>query len=144
MARGSYGAWPARSADFAVIRDVAVEILEADGYRVSKRRVTEQEVKVEGIRGSKALASLVQMLPFGPLLGFGTRVRATVRGRASLTDGDTDCRLAVRCAPIMELDSMEEEFHSSQGRLERVGDHAQARRCFGRLVDALKRARLIG
>lgn len=144
MARGSYGAWPARSADFEAIRDVAVEILESEGYHVNRRRITDHDVKVEGIHGSKALASLVQAIPFASLFGFGTRVRATIHGRTSLDEGDTDCRLAVRCAPIMELDSMEEEFHTSQDALERVGDHAQARRCFGRLVDALKRARLIG
>lgn len=143
MARGSYGAWSVRSTDFDAIRDVAVEILEAEGYRVSKRRVTDHEVKVEGIRGSKTLASLVNMVPLASLFGFGTRVRATLRVRASLTEADTDYRLAVRCAPIMEMDSMEEELYSSQDRVERVGDDLQARRCFVRLVDALRHAHLI-
>lgn len=143
MARGSYGAWAVRSADFREIRDIVVSVLEAEGYHVGRRRVTEHDVKVEGIRGSKMLASLVQMIPLAGLFGFGSRVKATVHCRTSLTEAESASRLAVRCAPVQELDSMEEEYLQSQDRMERVGDDRQAGRCFQRLVEALRRAHVL-
>lgn len=139
MARGSYGAWSVASADFREIRDLVVEVMEAEGFHVRRRRITDHDVKVEGIRGSQWLATLGGMLPLGGLLGVGSRVKAVVHCRRSLTESETQCRLAVRCAPVEEMDALEEEYPHSQDRLERIGDSVKARRVFECLVGALQR-----
>ena len=128
---------------FNTVRDAAVAVLEDLGYRVNRRSVSERQVRVQGIRGSKLLARLGQMLPFGTLLGIGSRVKATVLCRRSLTEGDPDLHLSVRCAPVEEWDSLEESLHHSQDHVERVGDNQAAAQCFRRLVGALRRRRVI-
>ena len=143
MARGSYGAWTIADVPFTTIRDIAIAVLEDEGYKVSRRSVSDKQVRVQGIRGSKLLAHLGQALPFGGLLGIGSRVKATVLCRRSLTAGDPDLSLTVRCAPVEEWDSLEESLHNSQGHTERIGDNAAARRCFKRLVRELHRRAVI-
>jgi len=143
MAHGSYGAWSVAPIDFRVLRDLVVEVLEHEGYHVQRRRITDRDVKVVGIHGSKLFAHLGQSLPFGALLGIGSRVKATVHCRRSLTEGDPDLRLTVRCAPIEEFDSLEEEYMQSQDCIERVGDNRRAAQCFKRLVQALHASEII-
>ena len=143
MANVSYGAWPIAEVPFKTIREIAVAVLEDEGYRVHRRRITERQAKIEGIRGSKWFAHLGQQIPFGALLGIGARVKATVLCRRSLTEGDSDLRLSVRCAPVQEWDSVEEEYLTSQGRVERIGDNAKARQCFFKLVNEFRRRAVI-
>jgi len=143
MAKVSYGAWPIADIDFKIIRDIALRVLQAEGYRVHRRSLTDRQVKVEGIRGSKLLAYIGQQIPFGMVLGIGARVKATVLCRRSLTEAAAGLRLSVRCASVEEWDSMEEEYLVTQGRIERVGDNRRAGLCFRKLVSEFRRRAVI-
>ncbi len=77
MPKGSYGAYGLQIDDPAVAKVKIKEILAELGYKAYRRGAPPDRFKVQGTRGSKVIAMLIQMVPFMDILGIGSRVRAT-------------------------------------------------------------------
>ncbi len=139
MALGSYGAFSIPPVEFKTIRNVVVGVLREEQYVLQRQRAGRDEMRVVGLRGNAVLATIVTAVPLVGLFGFGTRVRATVTCRKSLTAAASDYRLTIHVEPINETtDEVEGDWAPNNLRVERMGDHAQAKRCFQRLVEALE------
>ena len=140
MAKGSFGIYRLRIQDAEFAKKTLKDLLAGLGYRASRRGAPPGRFKIVGIRGSTNLAAIANLFPMLTLFGIGSRVRATLTGGASLTEGDTEQRMSVRVMPIRETEDREETFLQSQDVGEALGDDLKARHEFRKLVDALARA----
>lgn len=144
MEQRAYGSWNIgpKALDDDLRGDV-VAALEEQDYRIHRRSLRSDRLKVVGIRGRKWVAILANIFPLTRAHGRWSRVKASVVCRKSLDEGDDDLHLTVKCVPVAEDDSMQEVAAEQRGR-EAAGDMAQTRRCFSRLVDLLRERAIIG
>lgn len=143
MAQECRGHYILNGSDLKRSCDQVHAILSKAGFKAYRRRAADDGFTVAGTRGSSIVAILGSFIPFNDLLGFLTRVRATVTARPSLNEGDDTLHLYVRVWPIDELYDQREQWLYTQGVGERLGDSFQIRRVFHRIVKGLALAKLI-
>jgi len=137
MAQGSFGAFTVYPTDLRKFRDDIVDFLERSNYAINRKTLIEKEIKIEAIRGNKFIAFVFGLIPFMDFLGFGSRVRTTIKCRKSLEEEKDTYRLTIRCEPLMELMDRNEVMIATQGFGEWLGDNLQCRRCFLKFISFL-------
>ena len=134
--QGCSGHYILETRDIKEVRNHAIPILREAGFRAYTRGSSADYFKAEGIKGNQLLAIGTNQIPWLPLIGSFSRVKAKILCQRNLNKGKDELHLHIQVYPIMEIrDDREWGLGLTQDLGEVIGDNLQARRSFRRIVE---------